>query len=79
MLVFLTKNYVNQTLQPSLCHSLMTNTSCELGHVILTSTRVPILLSEYLNSLMSTHRVLIFVSALVQLINPLVSYMYVQI
>ena len=25
----------------------MTNTSCELGHVILTSTRVPILLSEY--------------------------------
>jgi len=35
------------TLQPSLCYSLMTNTSCELGHVIETSTWVLILLSEY--------------------------------
>ena len=33
--------------QPSLCYSLMTSTSCELGHVVLTSTQVPILLSEY--------------------------------
>ena len=47
MLVSLTKTYANQILQPSLCHSLMTNASCELGHMILMSTRVPILLSEY--------------------------------
>ena len=36
-----------ETLQSSLYYSLMTNTSCELSHVILISTRLPIFLSEY--------------------------------
>ena len=45
--VSLTKIYAIEILQPSLCYSLMTNTSCELGHMILTSTWVPTLLSEY--------------------------------
>ena len=60
MLVSLTNSYANQTLQPSLCHSLMTNTSCEVGHVILTSTQVPILLTE--NQILNENSV--FVSAL---------------
>ena len=54
-----------KTLQPSLCHSLMTNTSCELDHIILTSTQV--LQFYYLSttSLTSILPVLEFVSALV--------------
>ena len=33
-------DYTKQTLQPSWCHFMMTNTSCELCHVIIMSTRV---------------------------------------
>ena len=51
----------------------MTNTSCELGHVILTSTWVPILLSKY-QILASTHQILVvFVSALVMM-----QYVFIQ-
>jgi len=40
MLVFLTRNYANKTL---LYHSLVTNASCEMGHMILMSTWVFVL------------------------------------
>ena len=58
------KNYANKILQPSLCHSLMTNTSCELGHMISMSTQVTNCTIRVPKSLMNSRRVLVFVSAL---------------
>ena len=44
MLVFLTKDYADQILYPSLCYSLMANASCDL---FLMSTQVPMLRSKW--------------------------------